>query len=104
MSHHETHHDASHNGDIFVPLTDNNNNVSMTKALMFIVLVGIGVFTLVTLIYQFGGQRANEEQVEWRIKHHGAFKDSNENEFYKSGADSKKEEPKTHETPKEGHN
>jgi len=87
MSNHHANHDHHNNGDIFVPLTDNNNNVSLAKAAMFIVLLGLGVFTLVSTIYLCGGNRTNEEQVEWRIKHNSAFKDSNENEFYKSEAE-----------------
>ncbi len=101
MSHHTEHVSHDDNSVNFMPLKDNNHNLSIGKIWPLMLLIAVLIFGLVPGIKYAGGFVQNEEQEEWRINHGRGLKDSDENLFYKSEATAK-EEGKVEEKKAEG--
>lgn len=78
MSNHDIQND---NEEKFVPLKDNNNNLSAVKSISYIVLLGGLIFCLTAGIQYAGAYISNQEQMEFKLKHHRFIKDSNENKI-----------------------
>lgn len=101
MSHHSEHDSHDDNSVNFMPLKDNNHNLSLGKIWPLMLLIAVLIFGLVPGIKYAGGFVQNEQQEEWKVKHERGFKDSDENLFYKSEATAK-EEGKVEEKKAEG--
>ena len=78
MSNHDIHTESD---EKFVPLTDNNSNLSVAKIIFFIVLLGLGVFGLTYGVQFAGSYIGNEEQIEFKHEHGRTIKDSDENKI-----------------------
>jgi hypothetical protein len=89
MSHHEMPNDSD---EKFVPLSDNNSNLSWGRIIPM--LFGVAALLVLALgIVKWVGYLQNEEQVEWRMKHQRPFRDSHQNwELINSMSEDKKEQ------------
>lgn len=101
MSHHTEHDSHDDNSVNFMPLKDNNHNLSLGKIWPLMLTIAVLIFGLVPGIKYAGGFVQNEQQEEWKVKHERGFSDSDENLFYKSEATAK-EEGKAEEKKAEG--
>ncbi len=78
MSNHDIQEDSD---EKFVPLKDNNNNLSGVKIICSIVLLGVLVFCITTGVQYAGAYLQNEQQMEFKKEHQRHIKDSDENKI-----------------------
>jgi hypothetical protein len=76
MSNHDIHNESD---EKFVPLKDNNNNLSFVKIISSVLLLGALIFLITTGVQYAGAYLTNEEQVEFKKDHGRYTKDSDEN-------------------------
>ncbi len=101
MSNHDHHESKMNESEKFVPLSDNNNNLSKWKFVPLILSLALILIALVSAISKVGYLN-NEEQVHWKHTNHATSKDSHENKYYKetesSGTEMKAKEGEPCET------
>ena len=96
MSNHDTNQDTNQEpqsfSERFVPLSDNNSNLSLGKVITLMVSLALIVYGLLAIVESTGGYLTNEQQIEWRKEHHKPMKDSDENKHAIPGENSENQE------------
>jgi hypothetical protein len=78
MSNHDIQNDSE---EKFVPLKDNNNNLSAIKIITYIVLLGGVIFGVTAGVQYAGAYLRNEDQMNFKMQHQRFIKDSDENKI-----------------------